>query len=164
MELKEDYFIRLKTKKQIALRNAGYIKMLSDDDDNKFKKDLLLRRSERIRECLNYWEWARYDKSKIMDLLKVSRCKDIYCPNCRAFGLGKFLAKNIHIFQENIKFYNPYMITLTVPNVFGSELKSKIENMNKSFVSFWRKISNKDKNGYKDRLFDCVGAIKSASL
>jgi len=160
MELKDDYFIRIKTKKQIAIRNSNYIKMMADIEDNKFIKGVLVRRSERIRNCLNYWEWARYDKSKVLDLLKVSRCKDIYCPNCRAFGLGKYLAKTVPLFQENIKFYNPYMITLTVPNVFGSELKNTLEKMNKSFREFWRKIANKDKNGFKDRLFDCIGAIK----
>lgn len=164
MELKNDYFIRLKTKNQIARRNSAYIKMMAENEENKFIKDTLLRRAERIRNCLNYWEWARYDKSKVLDLLKVSRCKDLYCPNCRAFGLGKYLLKVVPIFQENIKFYRPYMITLTVPNVFANELKSTIEKMNKVFRDFWRKISNIDKNGYKDRLFDCVGAIKVLEL
>ena len=54
MELKDEYFISVSTKKRIAIRNALYMEYLAKE--NKILKDRLENRAIRIKECLNYWE------------------------------------------------------------------------------------------------------------
>lgn len=166
MKLENEYFLGLKNKKNIALRNVGFLKMMSKDKDLYFQKSALLNRAERITNCLTFWEWARYDLKKVLDLKKVSRCKDVYCPNCRRFNIGKYLVKNMPVFADLIsQGYSAYMMTLTVPNVEADELKKTIEVMNKSFKLFYSVLSS-NLNKYKldKRLFDLVGAIKSIEV
>ena len=97
MELKDSYFLKVKSKKRIGIKNAGYIEFLADKEENIFLKSVLIRKAKRMKECLNYWEWDIYRKNKVMDLVKVSRCKDRFCPNCRswsnAIGIFKFSSK-----------------------------------------------------------------------
>lgn len=62
--------------------------------------------------------------------------------------------------------YHPYLMTLTVPNIELKFLSREIAKMNIAFSKFIRwldkpfKENNKYYGGYKDRLFDAVGAVK----
>jgi len=169
MEFSNEHFLKLREKKRIAMRNAQYFYALSSEY-RKINKNLgysLYRRAERIMNCLNYWEWNMYKKNKLLSLSKVSRCKDMFCPNCRAVNVYKAIVNFSSGFRKMLAYqYNPYLMTLTVPNIKREELSSEIVKMNKAFVKFWRWLYKPfSKNGsyyggYKDRLFDAMGAVK----
>lgn len=123
------------------------------------------KKSERLDSCLSFWEWDKYEQNKILDLKKVCLCNDNKaCPNCRTVSVSKALHKFKPSFAEMINNdYEPYLITLTVPNVLGNELKSTIERMGKSFSRFWewiyRPVGSKYK-GFSKRLFHAMAAVR----
>lgn len=169
MEFSNDHFLKLKEKKKIAFKNAQYFYALSSEyhDTNKQIAYSLYMRAERILNCLNYWEWDRYKINKVLNLRKVSRCKDIFCPNCRSVNVYKAIINFASAFRRMIAFeYNPYLMTLTVPNIKREDLNSEINKMNKAFIKFWRWLykpffkNGSYYGGYKERLFDAIGAIK----
>lgn len=129
------------------------------------KSKQVYNRGERIQNCLDYWLWDIYHKNKIMDLKKVNRCmNNRFCPNCKKFELAKFIHSYGKTFKELlIKNYNPYLLTLTVPNVSGEDLRQTIDNMNKSFNRFFKLFNQpigQGKKGFKDRFMEFEGALK----
>lgn len=129
------------------------------------KSNQILKRGERIKSCLDYWLWDIYHENKIMDLEKVNRCmNNRFCPNCKKFELAKF----IHSYGKSFKKlllegYNPYLLTLTVPNVRGEDLKETIDKMNTSFNRFFKLFNQpigQGKHGFKDRFIEFDGALK----
>lgn len=129
------------------------------------KSRQIYNRGERIQSCLDYWLWDVYHKNKLMDLKKVNRCmNNKFCPNCRKWELAKFIHSYGKTFKDLlIKNYNPYLLTLTVPNVKGDELRETIDNMNKAFNRFFRLFNQpigQGKHGFKDRIMDFDGALK----
>jgi plasmid rolling circle replication initiator protein Rep len=169
MLLDKEHFLKLDKKKNIAARNINYLKMLADEfgySDRSFAYTLY-RRAERIENCLNYWEWDLYKKNKVLNLVKVSRCKDYFCPNCRSINSSKAIIKFSPLFGDMLaQRYYPYFMTLTVPNVLRENLSNEINKMNRAFIKFWRwlykpfKKNGKYAGGYKNRLFDAMGAAK----
>lgn len=173
MKLKNDYFIKLKVKKDIANLNACYLEKLG----NEIKKNdyygylSLIKRAERIRNCLSYWEWDRYNKNKVLDLVRVSRCKDLFCPNCRMFSVSRALVNFQPFFKKQVILgRRPFLLTLTIPNEKAEELRNTINRLNKGFYTLWRwlyyPVSKKDSSimGFKNRLFDVRGAVKVLEL
>lgn len=122
-------------------------------------------RSERINNCLSLWQWDIYRKNKLMDLQKVNRClNNRFCPNCRKWDLASAihnLRKPLN--QLLLEGYYPYLVTLTIPNVEGKELRWTIEKMNKTFRklfgAFSYSLDGKTK-GFQDRLIEFQGALK----
>ncbi len=131
----------------------------------------IYRRAERMENCLSYWKWDLYRKNKVMNLKVVSRCKDMFCPNCRTVGIYKAI-KNFssHFNKMLILGYRPYLMTLTVPNIKRQFLSEEIDNMNKAFVKLWRWLykpftkNGSYHGGYKGRLFDGKGAVKAVEV
>ena len=173
MELKEEHFLKLKDKKKHAEKNISYMVKLADElkSFDKFTANSLYRRAERMDNCLKYWEWEKYEKNKVLALLRVSRCKDPFCPNCRRQNVFKSIinftpAFNMMMFYQ----YFSFLMTLTVPNISREYLSQEISKMNKTFSKLWRWLYrpyNKDgKYGgvYKDRIFDAVGAVKALEV
>ncbi len=124
-----------------------------------------LNKGNRIKECLDYWLWDIYHKNKLMDLQKVNRCKNNrFCPNCKKWELAKFIHSYGHVFNRLIlERYNPYLLTLTVPNVKGEDLRSEIDKMNECFNRFFKAFNQpigKGKKGFKERLIKFDGALK----
>lgn len=146
-----------------------YIGMSEDLSSLKAYSKKLKGRAERINECLNLWQWDLYRKNKLMDLQKVNRCKNNrFCPNCRRWDL----AGAIHNLRKPLselllQGYYPYLVTLTVPNAPGEELKLTIEKMNKAFKKLFGAYSysldNKGK-GFQERLMEFEGALKSLEI
>ena len=61
--------------------------------------------------------------------------------------------------------YKPYLMTLTIPNIKGSQLKETIEKMNRAFLKLWIWINRVDKRrGFSKRIFRAVGAVKVLEL
>ena len=169
MEFSNEHFLKLKNKKKIAMKNAGFFYALSSEfaERNKQISDSFYRRAERILNCLSYWEWDKYEINKVLKLRKVSRCKDIFCPNCRSVNVHKAIINFAPAFNRMMAYrYNPYFMTLTVPNIKRECLDKEIDKMNRAFIRLWRWLYKQfSKNGeyyggYKERLFDAKGAIK----
>jgi plasmid rolling circle replication initiator protein Rep len=169
MELNEEYFNKLRERKNTAIKNIVYMHKLWQEYEsiNKRLSYTIRRRAERMENCLSYWKWDIYEKNKVMNLVKVNRCKDMFCPNCRRVSVSKAIINFSFHFNRLLDVgYNPYLVTLTVPNIEGKNLSEEIDRMNKAFSLFWRWLykpfskSGSYYGGYKDRLFDAVGAIK----
>lgn len=123
------------------------------------------KRGEKIQNCMDYWLWDIYQKNKLMDLKKVNRCmNNRFCPNCRKWELAKFIHSYSSVFNKLIlERYNPYLLTLTVPNVKGDNLRNEIDKMNESFNRFFKAFNRpigKGEHGFKDRLMKFDGALK----
>lgn len=122
-------------------------------------------RADRIGNCLSLWQWEVYHKNKLMDLQKVNRCmNNRFCPNCRKWDLAGAI-HNLRKPLNNLLLqgYYPYLVTLTIPNVGGAELKRAIEKMNKAFRKLFGaysySLTGKTK-GFQDRLMTFDGALK----
>lgn len=129
------------------------------------RAERLYKRGDRIKTCLDYWEWDLYEKNKLMDLQKVNRCKNNrFCPNCKKFELAKFIHGYSKEFKSLIiKSYNPYLLTLTVPNVKGEDLRETIDKINKTFNRFFKALSQpvgQGKHGFSERIMEFQGALK----
>jgi len=129
----------------------------------------LKSRANRIGSCLNLWQWDIYYKNKVMDLQKVNRCRNNrFCPNCRKWDL----AGAVHNLRKPLnellmQGYYPYLVTLTVPNVPGEDLKRTIEKMNKAFKKLFGAYSYSltgNTKGFEDRLMEFEGALKSLEI
>lgn len=156
-EFTKEKLDKIDKKQEVKRRNLNYLKVLNDETLQSFDS-----RIERLDNCLSWWLWDKYEKNKLLDLKKVNRCKDtILCPNCRQRYVINNVIKFEKPFENLVKHYNPYLLTLTVPNVLGVDLEKIIDKMNKAFVKFFRWMyRDKLKGGYKERLFDFVACVK----
>jgi len=173
MEITAEYIEKLKKKKDTSIKNIRYLYQLWQEK-KEIEKDMaytIYKRAERMENCLGYWKWDFYKRSKVMNLKVVSRCKDLFCSNCRTVGIYKAI-KNFssHFGKMLIQGYIPFLMTLTVPNIKRECLAEEIDNMNKAFVKLWRwlfksfKKDGKYYGGYKDRIFDGIGAVKAIEV
>jgi len=148
-------------KKTINLIHSKYFYTMYKEFENKRYKN----KSDRINDCLNLWVWDLYKENKLLDLQRLNRCMDNkFCPNCRKFSL----ASAIHNFSPSFKKlidegYNPYLLTLTVPNVPADQLKDTIKKLNIAFRKFFQKFSQpvgKGYHGFSERLIQFDAALK----
>lgn len=163
LEFTNEKLDKMQEKKLLANRNAQFIEWLYAEQGKKHNPNSdQPPRWERMRDCLNFWAWDAYHENKLLDLQRVNRCKDRFCPNCRTVSLAKAIIDFAPAFQEmRRKGYNPYLMTLTVPNVGADKLRDTITRMQKSFSKFWRWFNGEmGKNGYRDRLFHAPAAIR----
>lgn len=130
-----------------------------------------INKSKRLRECMDLMTWDVYEKNKLMDLQRVNRCKDRFCPNCMSISISKALTNFEPYFKRFLMDgYNPYMMTLTVPNVPGEDLQRTIEKMVESFGKLWRwlyrDISTPGvrSGGYRNRKFDVVAGVRALEI
>jgi plasmid rolling circle replication initiator protein Rep len=126
------------------------------------RANTLKKRSDRVGSCMNLWIWDLYRKNKLLDLQKVNRCMDNrFCPNCRKFSLAMAI-HNLRIPFNDLLLsgYNPYLLTLTIPNVEGIALHDTIDKLYKSFTKFYYYYSKDNRMGYKGRYMKFEGALK----
>lgn len=159
MHFTDEKLNKISNRLKITKLNANYFAMMYTEYNN----ERFLNRFFRMKECLDYWFWDEYKINKVLDLQKVNCCKDRFCPNCRSIAINRNIVKFSPHFKRMIeKGYNPYLMTLTIPNVLGKDLKNTVNKLNKAFTKFWRWLG-KDvgrKGGYKDRLFYIPALIK----
>lgn len=170
MELNNSFFDCLADKKEKAKNNISFFYTLEKEyknNKNKFLAYTFYKRALRIENCLEYWLWNKYEKNKVLELKKVFRCKDLFCPNCRTVGITKAIIKFIPYFNAMIASgYHPYLMTLTNPNILALNLSDEIKKMNKALAKLMRwlikpfKDNGKYYGGYSSRLFDVVAAIR----
>lgn len=166
MEFTNDILKKMYTKKKAYNVQYGkwYYGMSQENIDIQFIKKIYENKSERIINCLNLWQWDRYEKNKILDLQQVNRCNNNrFCPNCKLLDISKFIHSFRKIYEEYTKLgYKAYMLTLTIPSVKGEELRDTLDLLSKNFHKFIQKYSYdiNDKKSYSDRLLQIDGGIK----
>lgn len=132
----------------------------------KVYSDRIKKRGDKIGSCLDLWLWDKYEVNKLLDLQKVNRCmNNRFCPNCKKFDL----ASTIHNFklpfsQLLADGYYPYLLTLTVPNCRGEDLRDTIDCMNKSFKKFFNALNyplvGATNKGFSERFIQFDAALK----
>lgn len=169
----DDKFNKMSEQRADTFRYANWIERIKREmtikgiknNNNEFIRSFGMERWERMKDCLSYWLWDIYRVNKVMDLKEVHRCRDRWCANCRRVARAKAIQEFLPKFQELRRTgYTPYLMTLTIPNVSGDELKSTIEKMNKSFRKFWKWFYLNNNNGFKERFFNFIGGIRSLEI
>jgi plasmid rolling circle replication initiator protein Rep len=154
------------SKNQVTTTVAFYFEKIVDDLIKSGYSDRRLieklnNRIERLYGCLKFWQWDKYERNKLLDFISVNRCKDLFCPNCKAININKVIQQVLPKINSIIaQGYTPYLLTLTQKNCKGEDLKSEIEKMNKAFYQFWIWLNNENSKGYKARLFDVSAVVK----
>lgn len=132
------------------------------------KEKTYLEKSNRIGDCMSYWQWDAYHKNQLLDLKKVNRCmNNRFCPNCRKMDLSKFIYKFKDVFNE-YKDYNYYFLTLTIPSCKADDLEDTLVKLNNMFAKFKEKFSYEKftdtgkptKKAFQERLIDLSGGIR----
>lgn len=163
MQFTNEILQEMKEKKKYNTAYSKYFYRLSKEHHLESPRSKSLhKKSDRINNCLNLWLWDVYHENKLMDLQSVNRCMDNrFCPNCKklnlAFAINNFKPHFKKLLDDG---YNPYLLTLTIPNVSGYELRSTIDKMNKSFTKLFRAISRDDNQGFSERLMKFDAAYK----
>lgn len=129
--------------------------------ENKRDKKKYLGLAGNVRDCLKFWWWNAYHNNKVLDLQKNSQCHSRFCSNCRKLDLARAMNNFKPHFQNLIlQDYVPCLLTITVPNCSGSDLKFTLDKMQRAFNRFYKWYSLDNKNGYKDRFLRFYAAIK----
>lgn len=151
---------KIKTKLEITKRHSYFYRNLYE----RTKSKRYFSKYEQLSTCLDFWIWDKYEQNKVLDLKKVNRCKDRFCPNCRSVSISQALVNFSPKFKEMTdRGYYPFMVTLTVPNVNGDDLEGTINKMNKAFRKFNQWFYSDDK-GFKNRYFKISATIKALEV
>lgn len=168
MEFKEETLKKIFARKEInenyQLKYYWLSKVLEKEGLTAYSEKMN-RRGENLLNCMDVWWWNAYRTNKVLDLQKVNRCKNTrFCPNCRTFELSKFFHHFGKIYSKHIRDrYNPFLLTLTIPNVKGEELSETITKLYDSFNRFFKALNQEigqGKKGYKDRLMTFDGGLR----
>lgn len=94
-------------------------------------KNTLTNKIINIDDCNKYWVLDKYVKHKIKDLISQNICRDKFCSNCKKVKQSARMAK----YNDELGLYKNrlYHLTLTIPNVNGSELRETIKHMAQCF-------------------------------
>lgn len=148
-------------KNQVSKAMANYFNLLSLDVLDKRIIQRLKNRSDRLNYCLSVWQWDKYEKNLLLDFISVNRCKDLFCPNCKAVKINKVINNYLPVVNSIIaQGYTPYMLSLTQNNCRGEDLRKEINKIYKAFYKLWRWLNRENNNSFKDRLFKIDAAIK----
>lgn len=142
---------------------AAYYKALSFENIGNSYFDRFNKKSSRLDDCLNFFKWDKYEVNKVMDLQRVNRCMDKFCPNCKCVAINQaiynFMPQHKYLISNG---YSPFLFTATVPNVDGGSLESTIKKMNKAFSKFniWLSKSLESRKGFSGRFCTFSAIIK----
>ena len=163
----------MKEKKKVNIVHADYYFHMHKKFDTQ-KDGRFFKKSNRLRDCLSVWNWDKYQKNKLLDLVSVIRCDDKkFCPNCRTMGIATALHNFQPAFIEMLsKGYTPYLMTLTVPNCLGENLIETLQHYNKAYSRFWewlykpigKDANGKNQKGYKNRLVNLRADIEMQEI
>ncbi len=119
-----------------------------------FKKE-----AARMSQCLEYWDWDTYKPEKIMDLIRVSRCKSKWCANCQALS-GAQIATQMET-QIETQNLTSYHLTLTVKNCNVNELENDLKKISNAFSKLWEGWKELSKNQNRKSAKGCL-SLKAA--
>lgn len=166
MNYTNEFLEKLKKKAKLKDRYGNYFYRMSmayGYDDMNIMSEKYLKKCNRIKNCLNIWVWDKYEKNKLLDLQMLNRCNMRNCPVCKTWDIAKAIHNFKPGFNEMQKENDAYLVTLTVPNVRGEELKETIEKMFKSFtkmINWLNQPIGKGLKGFKDRMFKVSAGVR----
>ena len=74
-----------------------------------------------------------YQEQKIKDFKRTNLCKDKFCNNCKKVKQASRMARFIPYLEQYKS--DLFLLTLTVPNVLGNELRPMIKTIFKAYKS-----------------------------
>lgn len=102
-------------------------------------------RSESMTLCNKLWSGDRYTLQRIFDVKNVSLCHDKFCVNCQHLKQSHRLKLFEAMLPELSDKYDPYHLSITVPNVEGAKLKSTVAVIFEAFKKLIRYLSGNAK-------------------
>lgn len=168
-EYTPEYIQDMREKLRTTKRNAGFFLGLGQElNEEEYLVNRHNKRADRMVQCLDLFAWDMYSENKLLDLQRVNRCKDRFCPNCRSIAISQAITKFELPFKDMLKQgYNPYLMTLTIKNVHGSDLVETISRMQKAFRNMFQWLSQpvgKGYKGFKNRIFEVKAGIKALEI
>lgn len=142
----------------------GYYERFAEPGSNKLAtKALLLKKSERLKDCNKFWRLEKYEVQKIKEFKKTTLCHDKFCANCKKVRQASRMRK----YNDVLEVYKSklYHLTLTVPNCSGQELNFTYKKMAKSFNMIIRYLDGRLKiKGINFQRFKYEGAVRSLEV
>ena len=128
------------------------------EQQTKIKRAMLIagltKEAARMSNCLEYWDWNKYEPEKIMDLIRVSRCKSKWCANCQGLYAAQMSTQlGTQMSTQNLTAYH---LTLTVKNCRIAELESELQKMAKAFSRLWQGWKNLTENQNRKSSKGCL--------
>lgn len=126
-------------------------------------KNISRNKIKSISSCNKYFNIDRYDYNLVKDYKRTNLCKDKFCNNCKKVKQAARMSKYIPELEPYAD--KLYHLTLTIPNVNGSELKSTIKIMSKAFSRLMDYIKGKQLLSFYDfKKFGYLGSIRSLEI
>lgn len=96
-----------------------------------FSSDTIERNVARMDSCNKFWQLDKYKLQKIKDFKRTNLCHDKFCANCKKVKQASRMSKYIPVLEQyKDKLFH---LTLTLPNILGTDLLHTYKNMAKSF-------------------------------
>lgn len=125
----------------------------------------LSNKLDNVANCNSWFLLDVYKQQKIKDFKKTNLCKDKFCNNCKKVKQASRLARFVPQIEKIKEDYNLSLLTLTVPNCNGTNLKDTINKIFKGFKKLNRylngdlRIKNLDFSSY-----GYEGALRSLEI
>lgn len=126
-----------------------YFKLHSEDPQLN-----LTNKIESVSSCNSWFLLDVYKEQKVKDFKKTNLCKDKFCNNCKKVKQASRLSKFVPQIEKIKEDHSLHLLTLTVPNCNGTDLKNTIDKIFSSFKRLNRylngdlKIKNIDFSSY----------------
>lgn len=152
-----------KAKKNIRLNDgiADYYEALSVD----YYDDKFHNRASAVKYCFKYWDVDYFTQQGIKDVLKVNRCRDLFCRNCQKQLAEERFGKYVSVLKDLRKSFDLYHIVFTVPNCKAPELNDTLTQMYKKFIYINQYLQCKRKiKGLDLKQLGYNGAVRSLEI
>lgn len=124
-----------------------------------------ISRGRRMRNCCKFWLLDYYRLQGVKDVLKTSRCEDIFCDCCGSAAAKQREEKFAPFLDALSEKFDIYHIVFTIPNIEGEELQPAVQNMYNNFAYIVRLFSGNAKIKGVDFLqFGYVGAVRALEI
>lgn len=159
LELSNDRLRKMNSKYNLfnITYSKWFYRLYLEFDDVSF-----LNKSDRFKNCLQFWDFDYYPENNVLDSQYFKRCFDNrFCPNCKLVDISRFISNFKKILPSLTQDNYCYMLTLTIPSCLGEDLSNTISYMSKCFSKLTRFFSSK-RAAY--HFVDFVGGVKVLEL
>lgn len=162
LQISESHLLSVaKNLKYNALIGSYYERYILESD---FDSNVLERKLQRLKDCNSFWILDVYKKLRVKDFKKTNLCRDKFCNNCKKVKQAARMAR----FMPEIKKVgsNCFLsqMVLTVPNVFGADLRDTIKLLFKAFSCLMEYFNLRKRIKGVSFDFGYIGAIRSLEV
>lgn len=162
-EIPKEYLQKVVDNLEYNKAVIAYYNMFKNEAGVMFSYRDIEKKAKRLSICNKFWMLDKYEQQKIKDFQKTTLCLDKFCSNCKKVKQASRMARYIpelEPFKDSL-----YHMTLTLPNVEGTELKYIYERMAKAFKSLVRILTGNYRVKDLDlTLWGYIGAIRSLEV